>query len=658
MQLKKIFLIPAVIFIVGVCLNVGLVSGAQDAKSNGETRQTKQAKEAQRLKNLAKEKDKLVKAIKGLELTSQKQKKAVEFIDKYIAEKTNVKEDSWPNYPVLRKLMNELQEDLEKVLSDHQMATWINKVFKTEKDNWQYVKDDRIEHRTYKFKEAADVEIPYALFVPTHYNPKNKYPIIVGLHGMECAHDTMMASEGLLDLAERDGFIVVTPLGYRWNSWYGSLDPSRAGQLCHMDVKNVLDIARSEFNIDENRIYMFGHSMGGAGTYYVAEKYPDIWAGLAVAAPAPFVSEDSLEKIKHIPILVIQGDQDQLVKGTRKWVAKMKELGMQHVYIEIPGADHSFAGNSSRVFSFFNIVRKYPLLKALIIDGQNNHAVWPKSTIMMKQYLEETGLFKVDVDRTQFTWQAQREKEYLPLAFSGETEDLKKPKSDPDFIPNFKKYDVVISNFGWMAADWPEATQKALEDYVKHDGGFVLVHAADNCFPKWLEYNKMIGLGGWGGRNEKDGPYVYFTDEGKEVRDTSPGSAGSHGPGHEFAVTVRDTNHPITKGMPPVWLHTKDECYAKLRGPAENMTVLATGRDVSGKAPTQRHEPILMVLEYGKGRVFHTTLGHDDYSFEGVGFIASFTRGAEWAATGKVTQEIPDDFPTAKNRTSRSFDLK
>ena len=112
------------------------------------------------------------------------------------------------------------------------------------------------------------------------------------------------------------------------------------------------DIARSEFNIDENRIYMFGHSMGGAGTYYVAEKYPDIWAGLAVAAPAPFVSEDSLEKIKHIPILVIQGDQDGLVHSTRKWVAKMKELGMQHVYIEIPGADHSFAGNSSKVFSF------------------------------------------------------------------------------------------------------------------------------------------------------------------------------------------------------------------------------------------------------------------------------------------------------------------
>ena len=142
----------------------------------------------------------------------------------------------------------------------------------------------------------------------------------------------------------------------------------------------------------------------------------------------------------------------------------MEELGMQHIYIEDLGGDHgAFISNNpenmSKVFSFFNIVRKDTKLKALIIDGQNNHAVWPKSTIMMKQYLEETGLFKVDVNRTQFTWNANREKAYLPLAKAGQTEDLKKPKKDPDFSPDFKKYEVVISNFGWNAADWPEATQ-------------------------------------------------------------------------------------------------------------------------------------------------------------------------------------------------------
>jgi type 1 glutamine amidotransferase len=297
-------------------------------------------------------------------------------------------------------------------------------------------------------------------------------------------------------------------------------------------------------------------------------------------------------------------------------------------------------------------------LKVLIVDGQNNHEVWPKSTIMMKQYLEETGLFEVDIYRTKFTWKGEREKAYLPMAGVGETQDLKDPKADPDFIPAFKNYDVVVSNFGWKAADWPEETQKALEKFMKKGGGFVSVHAADNSFPDWYEYNKMIGLGGWGDRNEKDGPYVYYTNEGVLVRDTTPGSAGAHGPQHLVPITVRVANHPITKGMPEVWMTTKDECYAKLRGPAENMTILATGKDMSGKAPTDRHEPILMVIDYGKGRVFHTTLGHDDYSCEGVGFIISFIRGVEWAATGKVTIPVPDDFPTSENSTSRKFVLK
>lgn len=297
-------------------------------------------------------------------------------------------------------------------------------------------------------------------------------------------------------------------------------------------------------------------------------------------------------------------------------------------------------------------------LKVLIVDGQNNHEVWPKSTIMMKQYLEETGLFKVDIRRTRFTWKGEREKAFLPLAGVGPTEDLPTPKPDPDFLPSFSKYDVVVSNFGWKAADWPEATQKALEKFMANGGGFVSVHAADNSFPNWLEFNKMIGLGGWGDRNEKNGPYVYYSNEGELIRDNSPGSAGAHGPQHIIPITVRVADHPITRGMPKIWLTNKDECYAKLRGPGENMIILASGKDMSGKAPTNRHEPILMVLTYGKGRIFHTTLGHDDYSCESVGFIVSFTRGVEWAATGKVSQPMPSDFPTAETSSGRKFELK
>lgn len=296
-------------------------------------------------------------------------------------------------------------------------------------------------------------------------------------------------------------------------------------------------------------------------------------------------------------------------------------------------------------------------LKALIIDGQNNHVAWPKATMMMKQYLEETGLFTVDIYRTQYTWKADEEKEFLSLAGVKPTQNLKDPKQDPDFKPKFRKYDVVISNFGWRAAAWPAKTQKIFEKYVKKGGGFVSVHAADNSFPEWKEYNRMIGLGGWGDRTEKDGPYVYYTNDGELVRDESSGKSGAHGKKNSFPITVRVSDHPITKGMPKVWKTGVDECYAQLRGPAENMTILATGKDQSDNAPTDRHEPVLMVVDYGKGKVFHTTLGHDGISLENVGFISSFTRGAEWAATGKVTQAIPSDFPTETEAKSRAFKL-
>ncbi|WP_020567606.1 ThuA domain-containing protein [Neolewinella persica] len=297
-------------------------------------------------------------------------------------------------------------------------------------------------------------------------------------------------------------------------------------------------------------------------------------------------------------------------------------------------------------------------IKVLIIDGQNNHVVWPKSTIMMKQYLEATGLFSVEIQRTKVTWRGDKEEAYLALAGTEPTTDLEQPATDPGFKPKFGKYDVVVSNFGWKAAPWPASTRKKFDKFVAKGGGFVSVHAADNSFPEWPAYNKMIGIGGWGDRNEKDGPYVYYTNEGKLARDASPGNAGQHGALHEFPVTIRDKEHPITKGMPDVWLTTADECYAKLRGPAEQLKVLATGKDQSEKAPTDRHEPVMMVINYGKGRVFHTTLGHNTQSFEGVGFIYSFLRGVEWAATGSVSQQLPEDFPGPETAASRKFVLK
>jgi type 1 glutamine amidotransferase len=248
---------------------------------------------------------------------------------------------------------------------------------------------------------------------------------------------------------------------------------------------------------------------------------------------------------------------------------------------------------------------------------------------MMKKYLVDTKLFTVDVATT-------------------------RPKgTDEDFKPDFAKYNVVISNYNGEA--WPEPTRQALIDYVKGGGGFVVVHAANNAFGDWREYNAMIGLGGWGGRNEKSGPYVYLDAEGKVIRDEAKGSGGHHGPQHPFQVITRDTEHPITKGMPKAWMHVNDELYDLLRGPGENMHILATAYADKAKGGSGRHEPMIFTIDYGKGRVFHTPMGHGNDSQECVGFITTLQRGTEWAATGKVTLAVPEDFPTADKTSQRKF---
>jgi type 1 glutamine amidotransferase len=294
-------------------------------------------------------------------------------------------------------------------------------------------------------------------------------------------------------------------------------------------------------------------------------------------------------------------------------------------------------------------------IKVLIVDGQNNHGAWPKSTIMMKDYLESSGKFTVDINRTKFTWKGGQLLSDFPLDDGKTYEDLKKAKTDPDFKPEFANYDVVLSNFGYGAADWPVETQKAFEEFMKSGGGFVSIHAADNSFPTWKAYNQMIGLGGWGNRNEKDGPYIYYNDKNEIVRDDSKGNGGGHGPQHEFSVVIRDEDHPITKGLPAEFMHTRDELYERLRGPGENMNILATAFASPKFKGSGRHEPTMMTIDYGEGRIFHSTLGHADYSFECVGFQTLLLRGTEWAATGKVTVEIPEDFPTADKSSSRPF---
>ena len=233
------------------------------------------------------------------------------------------------------------------------------------RDDEYAVNDPRVQHRTYTMEETGET-IPYALFVPSGYDPARPAPLMVSLHGAGRQYDWLMNYAGLLDQAERHGYVVVTPLGYTRRGGYGYRGDSEQDRRAEQDVMNVFRLVKDELAIDEERIYLWGHSMGGAGTYYLASRYPDIWAGLAAVAggsmTADYVDADA---IRHIPFLVIQGSEDRVVPAARarESVARMRELGMQHLYIEIPGGDHSlFISRDPEVvehlFSFFNLVSK------------------------------------------------------------------------------------------------------------------------------------------------------------------------------------------------------------------------------------------------------------------------------------------------------------
>lgn len=258
-------------------------------------------------------------------------------------------------------------------------------------------------------------------------------------------------------------------------------------------------------------------------------------------------------------------------------------------------------------------------IRVLIVDGMNNHD-WQTGTRLMREILLRQGKFAVDVS-----------------TFSPE-----------DWRPQFANYQVVIQNFNGGHQEngvrWPAEVERSLENYVRGGGGLVVFHAGNNAFLHWDAYNQMIGLG-W--RPNTFGPGIRIGDDGQPV--LIPKGQGA-GPGHpprlDFQIHLTAAEHPITKGMPPVWMHPSEQLTHGQHGPAQGLTILTYAHS----PVTNQNEPMDWVRNYGKGRVYTTMLGHTwknepNPNFDCVGFQTLFSRGVEWAATGRVTIPIPPDFP-------------
>ena len=272
--------------------------------------------------------------------------------------------------------------------------------------------DPRVQMRDYVF-EGTSEKIPYAVFVSSKVRPGTQAPLVVALHGLGGSHTSLLRGNAL-DLAEEGGYILVGPMGYNPRGWYGvpatgrggrgrsagapnaagrpqgnpacapqttpaggpppnpaagrqgpprgtlagADDPPNLRELSEKDVLNVLDLVRKEFNVDERRTYLMGHSMGGAGTFHLAVKYPGTWAATASIAPAAFgMQPSSLAAIPDMPMMIVHGDNDTAVPVAvgRSWAEAMKGLKMTHRYIEVPCGDHGsvISIGMPDIFKFF-----------------------------------------------------------------------------------------------------------------------------------------------------------------------------------------------------------------------------------------------------------------------------------------------------------------
>ena len=249
--------------------------------------------------------------------------------------------------------------------------------------------DPRVQSRTYVFTNT-DETLPYAVFVSTKVAKDKPAPLIVALRGFGGNPGVFMYGPAL-KLAEEGGYIMVAPMGYTSGGNFGNpatgmgafgrhgastnapasplagtnqpprsadggADLSKTSEYSEQDVMNVLAMVRKEFNIDEHRIYLMGHSQGGAGALHIADKYSSIWAGIAGLSPgAPGYQLDANAKFKDVAVLIMVGDKDGFIGSVQRLDEKMKSLNIPHEYMEVPGKDHGsiVMGGMTNVFRFF-----------------------------------------------------------------------------------------------------------------------------------------------------------------------------------------------------------------------------------------------------------------------------------------------------------------
>lgn len=206
---------------------------------------------------------------------------------------------------------------------------------------------DGVDVRTYRFEETGEM-LEYAVFVSSKVKKGTKSPLVIALHGRGVGPTSVIRH--LTGPAERAGFIVAAPMGYNERGWYGEYESDRSTppelrEYSEKDVMNVLAFMREEFDIDENRIYIMGSSMGGAGALYLAVKHPHLWAAVAAGAPPIRRTSETITNfaaIRHMPVMLVHGDRDALVTVdvSRRLSSLMQDLGMTYEYREIRGGSH------------------------------------------------------------------------------------------------------------------------------------------------------------------------------------------------------------------------------------------------------------------------------------------------------------------------------